>query len=168
MAGSDNSIVRHQLTEMKRKVDGSDEFLLHAHAINGALGLTNGDRGDTGKMSDQLAVITAVLIRDRVGETERHRRICPMTPLLGKDKHGNVILPRYEEAVIPPSSAPASVQNVRTMLLTATAQHMKTLIVCTFVTICIVSFLLILSGQVRDAASAGLSVSQAVKDMQTK
>jgi hypothetical protein len=51
MAGSDNSIVRHQLTEMKKKVDGSDGFILHSHAIECALGLTNADRGDTGKMS---------------------------------------------------------------------------------------------------------------------
>lgn len=75
--GSDNQIVREQLTKLQPMLD-ADAMLLHRHAVAGALDLTNGSRGNLERLSDQVAVLTAVIVKDRTDEQRRHLAMCPM------------------------------------------------------------------------------------------
>lgn len=98
---SDRDIVRGELTELKPKVQAAG-LVLHAHALNQALALTNGNRGSVEAATDQLATLTAVILADRMTEHARHMRECPLTGFVQQRQDGTHVLDedRLAEAVI--------------------------------------------------------------------
>jgi len=73
--------------EVSKKGGGTD-FVLHGAALQGALSLTNGSRGNIESMSDQLALLTAVLVGDRLSEKARHLSECILAPQIHANPDG--------------------------------------------------------------------------------
>lgn len=83
------------------KKGGSSDLVLHGAALTGALNLTNGHRGNIESMSDQLALLTAVLVGDRLTEKARHLGECVLTPQIHTNPDGtpNYPWPSRKEVV---------------------------------------------------------------------
>lgn len=91
----DIGFVREHIKGLQVKVNKADtpDMLLHSAAIGGALSLTNGSRGDIPSMSDQIAILTAVVIGDKMGENARHLAACPVVLSSTRDKDGKLVMP---------------------------------------------------------------------------
>ena len=90
-----DTVIKDHIETLREKVAVADspDLMLHSAALKGAGNLTNGSRGDIEAMSDQLALMTAVIVGDRLNERNRHMAICPVAPLLGKNPDGTVNYP---------------------------------------------------------------------------
>jgi hypothetical protein len=80
------------LQDKVKKVDSPD-MILHSAALGGALSLTNGTRGDIPSISDQMAILTAVVVGDKLGENARHFASCPVIQSSTRDKDGRLVMP---------------------------------------------------------------------------
>lgn len=70
------------------KKGGGPDLVLHGAALAGALNLTNGHRGNIESMSDQLALLTAVMVGDRLTEKSRHLAECLLAPQIHANPDG--------------------------------------------------------------------------------
>ena len=61
-----------------------------------------------------------------------------------------------------PLSAPDSKQDIWAMIATSVAQNMKTLIICLFAAITIVSAAIVVTRQIAEATGAGVTISDAI------
>lgn len=98
---SSDTFVKDHIQKLRDKVSAIDstELLLHSAALGGAVDLTNGSRGNIEKISDQLALLTAVIVGDRLGEHDRHMARCPIMGIASKDKDGKLIMPPSREEI---------------------------------------------------------------------
>ena len=167
MSDKDPSQTKQRLDALIRSYPVGEEHTEPTRAmLEDASCACNGAPDKIQAVSDAVGSIAYFLAMVHRGEPERIANAVSKAVEAGIKEHvaACALLAAAQERARP--SAPDSKQDVWTMIATSIAANMKTVIICTFAALCVISFMLILSGQIKEAAGAGVSISQAVKDFQ--
>lgn len=86
-------VAKAHVTELQEKLKEEkylgSEWDLHRQLLRCAHATTNGGAGDIRILSENVGMLTATYVQDRI----RHPAVCPVTPLITTDADGHKVMP---------------------------------------------------------------------------
>ena len=104
------SLANAQVSELQIRLREKDfdgaEWDVHRNLLRAARNTTNGSSGDIRALSENVGLLTAAYVQDRVRESDRlretfaelHDRICPLTARITRNPDGTQVMP-WDRAV---------------------------------------------------------------------
>lgn len=88
-----SGVAKAHVTELQEKLKEEkylgSEWDLHRQLLRCAHATTNGGAGDIRILSENVGMLTATYVQDRI----RHPAVCPVTPLITTDADGHKVMP---------------------------------------------------------------------------